>query len=45
MDQLIHYNYLGQEYIPSINFLYPCTMSFPAIFTKENLSCFPIFTT
>lgn len=31
--------------IPNISFLFPCTMSFPAILTRENFSCFPILTT
>lgn len=31
--------------IPNINFLFPCTISFPAILTRENFNCFPIFTT
>lgn len=31
--------------IPNINFLFPCTISFPATLTKENFNCFPIFTT
>lgn len=35
----------NRESIPKINFLLPCTISFPAILTKENFSCLPIFTT
>lgn len=31
--------------IPNVNFLFPCTMSFPAILTRENFNCFPILTT
>lgn len=30
-------------HIPKINFLFPCTISFPAILTKENFNCFPSF--
>lgn len=33
------------EHIPSISFLFPCTKSFPATFTKENFNCFPILIT
>lgn len=33
------------EDLPSINFLFPCTISFPATFTREKFSSFPIFTT
>lgn len=33
------------RYLPTINFLFPWTISFPARFTKENFNCFPIFTT
>lgn len=32
-------------HLPNISFLFPCTISFPAIFTKENFSSFPIFKT
>ena len=28
-----------------MSFLFPCTMSFPATFTSENFSCFPILIT
>ena len=28
-----------------MSFLFPCTISFPATFTRENFNCFPIFTT
>lgn len=35
----------GDGCIPNISFLLPWTISFPAILTKENFNCFPIFTT
>lgn len=31
--------------LPSMSFLFPCTISFPATFTREKFNCFPIFTT
>lgn len=38
-------NYVVKIGVPNISFLFPCTISFPATFTRENLSSFPIFTT
>lgn len=28
-----------------MSFLFPCTISFPATFTREKFNCFPIFIT